>query len=64
MKCYEYSVGKKIKVRLNEDGPGPEIVREYDWMNCRLIICKLRAKKLQLPINPSYTLFFQVVIGL
>ena len=26
------------------DGPGPEIVREYDWMNCRYNKYKLRAK--------------------
>ena len=44
-------------------GPGPEFVREYDWMNCRLNNYKLRAKKSKCPINPLNSLLFQVIIG-
>ena len=55
---------EKIKVRLVRGGPGPEIVREYDWMNCHLIRSKMRAKKSQCPINSAIALLFQVCIGL
>ena len=63
--CGRIVIGRdeKIKVRLVRDGPGPEVVREYDWMNCHLIRNKMRAKNLQCPINSAVTLLLQVNIG-
>lgn len=54
---------EKIKVRLVGGGPGPEVIREYDWMNCHSIRDKMRAKNLQRPINAADTLLLQVNIG-